>query len=166
MPSTSHLQSTMETIRTEPLKCCPFCSTAFKRLGNHLPHCQERKGRDYSSLLSEKTLQKKKKTSSKKTCPTCGKLFTRLDTHLRISASCKAPGLPNDQSGLTEPTNAQSSDTAEPASLPVHTCRQTTDAQSSDVAEPASLPVHTCRQTTDSPASPQPLPPFQDSKTP
>ena len=145
MPSTSHLQSTMETVRTEPLKWCPFCSTAFKRLGNHLPHCQERKGRDYSSLLSEKNLQKKK-TSSKKTCPTCGKLFTRLDTHLRISASCKAPGLTNDQSGLTEPTDAQSSDIAEPA--------------------PASLSVYTYRQTTDSPASPQPFPPFKTPRHP
>ena len=74
------------------LSTCPFCNRAdFKRLGNHLPHCKERNGRDYTPFLSEKTLTKKVKSSSwKMFCPTCHKRFARLDTHLRNSAMCKA----------------------------------------------------------------------------
>ena len=74
------------------LSTCPFCNKAdFKRLGNHLPHCKERNGRDYTPFLSQKTLNKKAKSSScKMFCPRCHKRFARLDTHLRNSAMCKA----------------------------------------------------------------------------
>ena len=63
----------------------------FKHLGNHLPHCKERNGRDYTPFLSQKTLTKKAKSNSwKMFCPTCHKRFARLDTHLRNNAMCKA----------------------------------------------------------------------------
>ena len=71
-------------------KLCPFCSCEFVRLGNHLPHCRERKG-DYSEFLSSATRKKAAniKKSKKCLCPRFGKLFKRLDTHLRTSATCK-----------------------------------------------------------------------------
>ena len=105
---------TMESARTKSLKCCPFCNTSFKKLGNHLPHCQERKGRAYSSLLSEKTLRKKNRTSGKKACPTCGKCFSRLNTHLCF---LQVPTPPDEQpSSHTKPANYHSSNTVEPPS--------------------------------------------------
>ena len=74
---------------------CPFCAqSGFKRLGNHLPRCKERNGRDYSIYLSEKT-KSKVKAAGYKSCPNCHKRFRRLDTHLRNSATCKVlPSLP------------------------------------------------------------------------
>ena len=76
---------------------CPFCELSFKRLGNHLPHCKHRDGRDYHHLLSQKTLSKKNK-SRKQPCPICKKPFLRLDTHLRLSRSCQIhPSPGNDQ---------------------------------------------------------------------
>ena len=38
---------------------CPFCGKVFKRVGNHLPHCKERRDRDYSAYLAKKTLDKR-----------------------------------------------------------------------------------------------------------
>lgn len=76
----------------EPNSTCPFCCKGdFKRLGNHLPKCPERNGRDYSHLLSKKTIQKKTRVRSAEAnfCPRCHKRFSRLDTHLRTSASCR-----------------------------------------------------------------------------
>ena len=82
---------------SELTRKCPFCSKdGFKRLGNHLPHCQERIGKDYSQYLSAKTLTKKSK-STNKLCPKCHRHFKRLDTHLRNSATCR---------DLSSPTNS------------------------------------------------------------
>ena len=33
-------------------KCFPFCNHTFQRVGNHLPHCPRRNGRDYSICIS------------------------------------------------------------------------------------------------------------------
>ena len=72
------------------LPACPFCCRQFKSLGNHISKCKERNGRDYSSYLSQKTLEKKAKTtSSRRSCPRCHKRFLRLDTHLRNNPFCK-----------------------------------------------------------------------------
>ena len=101
---------------TNPPVCCPFRNTAFKRLGNHLPHCPERRGRDYSSLLSINTLQKRNKASCKGPCPVCGKVFARFDTHLRVSASCKFPRPSDEPTTLTDPADFHSSQSVEPQS--------------------------------------------------
>ena len=71
---------------------CPFCQRCnLKRLGNHLPYCKERNGRDYSSFLSKKTLAKKARSSCKsQSCPKCHKRFSRLDNDLRIGATCRS----------------------------------------------------------------------------
>ena len=82
---------------------CPFCMNHFKRLGNHLPYCKDRQGRDYSMYLSKKTQQKSKKGGVRKTCTKCLKSFVRLDTHLKNSASCKY--VPSLTSTLTEHQN-------------------------------------------------------------
>ena len=63
---------------------CPFCDQLF---GNHLPHCKQRCGREYSSLLAKNRVAPAR--SCRGTCPKCGRLFQRLDTHLRLSASCR-----------------------------------------------------------------------------
>ena len=70
---------------------CPFCDkSGYKRLGNHLPRCPERNGRDYTFMLSVKTLNNKKGNSCKfKCCPKCLKKFARLDTHLKNSSCCR-----------------------------------------------------------------------------
>ena len=66
---------------------CPFCTKVFKRIVNHLPHCN---GRDYSQFLTQKTLKKREPRSGEKArCPKCSKTFSRLETHLRTSATCK-----------------------------------------------------------------------------
>jgi len=72
------------------LQSCPFCGKEFRGLGNHLPHCKDRQGRDYSIYLAQKTLEKKSKKGSRKACPKCHKMFVRLDTHLKNSAICKS----------------------------------------------------------------------------
>ena len=73
------------------LSDCPFCGKQFKAVGNHLPRCKERDGRDYSSYLSKKTLYNKAKAgSSRKSCPKCHRWFLRLDTHLKNSPFCKS----------------------------------------------------------------------------
>ena len=69
---------------------CPFCNTLFKRVGNHLPYCKQRDGRDYSQYLAPKTLKKRSQSPKNAKCPKCDKYFMRLDSHLRISASCKS----------------------------------------------------------------------------
>ena len=66
---------------------CPFCDQLFVRLGNHLPHCKQRCGREFSSLLAKNRVAPAR--SCRGTCPKCGRLFQRLDTHLRLSASCR-----------------------------------------------------------------------------
>ena len=70
---------------------CPYCDKPFKRVGNNLPHCKKRKGRDYSQFRAPKTLRKKASKPGKKltTCSTCHKAFLRLSTHLRNSATCR-----------------------------------------------------------------------------
>ena len=68
---------------------CLFCNAMFKKVGNHLPHCRKRDGRDYSHLLAPKTLMKRSQSMKKAKCLKCNKLFLRLDTHLRNSAMCK-----------------------------------------------------------------------------
>ena len=73
---------------TTHLSTCPFCNGSYLQLGKHLPHCKQRDGRDYTHLLSAKTLQKRS-LSKKSECPKCHRLFKRLDTHLRVSATCK-----------------------------------------------------------------------------
>ena len=65
---------------------CPFCNFSYLQLGKHLPHCKKRDGKDYTHLLSIKTLQKRAQSSKKTECPKCLK---RLDTHFRVSATCK-----------------------------------------------------------------------------
>lgn len=69
---------------------CPFCSIPFKRLGNHLRHCPERNGQDYTSYLAQKTLDRRQKHGpSRQQCHKCGRWWKRLDTHLRLSAGCR-----------------------------------------------------------------------------
>jgi len=41
-----------------PKNTCPFCGKEFRRLENRLPHCKEREGRDYSTFLVKKTVDK------------------------------------------------------------------------------------------------------------
>ena len=80
------------SVLEKPNSTCPFCCKGdFQRLGNHLPQCSERNGRDYSHLLSKKTIHKKTRPRSAKAnfCPRCHKRFSRLDTHLRTSATCR-----------------------------------------------------------------------------
>ena len=74
---------------TADLSTCPFCNASYLQLGKHLPHCKKRNGRDYSHLLSVKTLQKRFQSKKKTECPKCHRLFKRLDTHFRVSATCK-----------------------------------------------------------------------------
>ena len=64
---------------------CPFCGRCFIRLRSHLPHCDERNGRDYSAFLARSVVPR----SARGTCSLCGRHFHRLDTHLRVSASCR-----------------------------------------------------------------------------
>ena len=85
------------------LQNCPFCGNEFRGLGNHLPHCKDRQGRDYSMYLAQKTLEKKSKKVSRKACPKCHKMFVRLDTHLKNSAICKSVAS-SDPSPLPEPS--------------------------------------------------------------
>lgn len=73
-----------------PPNTFPFCNTTFMKLGNHLRHCKQRNGADYTIYLSHKTLTKKTKAKPK-LCPHCRKKFSRLDIHLRNRADCKIP---------------------------------------------------------------------------
>ena len=84
-------------------KECPFCGQYFQCLGNHLQHCKDRQGRDYSQYLSQKTLEKATK-KTRKMCPRCHKSFLRLDTHMKNSASCRTfPSLSTMAEPNTEP---------------------------------------------------------------
>ena len=99
----------MASITSNQDRACPFCAKSFQKLGNHLPFCPKRDGRDYSSYLSKKTLQKRVK-SKKQPCPHCGKAMSRLDTHLRVSARCKqvvssSPCTSERMMGLTTPVD-------------------------------------------------------------
>ena len=78
----------LEMSSTHPVTPCPFCNQLFKKLGIHLPHCKERRGKDFPMYLSRKTIQKKAGPASSKSCPTCRKQFKRLDTHLWRSVQC------------------------------------------------------------------------------
>ena len=71
------------TDRTKP---CPFCNHRYVRVGNHLPHCKERSGKDYTSYLAKSRSVPLRPVSG--VCPKCSCLFQRLDTHLRLSANC------------------------------------------------------------------------------
>ena len=79
------------------LKSCPFCKSSFKKLGCHLPKCRMREGKDYSSYLSKKTLDKRKSENKPKKarCPKCQKFFIRLETHLRKNSFCMEISSPN-----------------------------------------------------------------------
>ena len=68
----------------------PFLQYSIQEVGNHLPYCKQRDGRDYSQYLAPKTLKKRSQSPKKAKCPKCDKYFMRLDTHLRISASCRS----------------------------------------------------------------------------
>ena len=57
-------------------------------LGNHLPRCLKRNGRDYSMYLAKKTLQMRNKPT-KQQCDKCGRWMKRLDTHLKRNAQCR-----------------------------------------------------------------------------
>ena len=68
----------------------------FKRVGNHLPHCKQRDGKDYTQYLAPKTLKNKSQSRKKAKCPKCDKYFVRLGTHHRNSALCRSiPSLPS-----------------------------------------------------------------------
>ena len=69
-----------------PNSPCPFCGLRFRRLGPHLPSCNERNGRDYSGFLVSRPARSRPARGS---CPKCGRHFKRLDTHLRVSATCR-----------------------------------------------------------------------------
>ena len=81
---------------------CPFCGLSFIRVANHLKHCKQRHGRDYSSFLA-----KKPAANSRGRCLKCVCLFQRLDTHLRVSASCRQiESTANDYSARDTPRQA------------------------------------------------------------
>ena len=111
-----------EVSQPPPKNCCPFCNGTFLRVGNHLPHCPQRNGRDYAMYLSQKTLMNRAGSSKKKQCPNCGKLFIRLDTHLKNSAICKNNFQP--QAAQTSQAQTQTACNQEP-SLHFHTSIQT-----------------------------------------
>ena len=70
-----------------PMNTCPFCGQRFVRLGNHLPHCKQRHGQDYTSLLVKK--RNVPSGSCRGVCPKCSCVFKRLDTHLCLSTTCQ-----------------------------------------------------------------------------
>ena len=97
-------------------RACPFCLQVFARLGNHLKGCPQRQGRDYTHLLSQKTLSKNTSKAKKMPCPKCGIKFERLDTHLRNSATCKnAPTQPSTSPSPT-PVDTISATVPDPSS--------------------------------------------------
>ena len=107
---------------------CAFCHKGgFKRLGNHLPRCPERKGRDYSLFLSKKTLSKRAKSSSCKFkfCPRCHKSFSRLDTHLRPSATCRSVPCPISVHSMPHSTSESSSCSTLPSNVPLQPSEST-----------------------------------------
>ena len=57
------------------------------KVGNHLPKCKGRNGRDCTVFPAKKTVDKK--ASLGKTYPKCHKAFQRLDTHLKNNAFYK-----------------------------------------------------------------------------
>ena len=101
------------------LSAYPFCSKAFRRVGNHLPHCKGRNGADYSCYLSQTTLNKRGGSSLRK-CPKCNRLFKRLDTHLHHSAVCKTIPCPSVASPVPTPSSEScgASTMLEPTSSP------------------------------------------------
>ena len=125
---------------TELMTACPFCEKSFKRLGNHLAHCKERQGRDYSAYLSKKTLDKRS-TSGKRSCPKCHRIFIRLDTHLKNSATCRnitqSPDSGSDAGVPDPPTSHLPSSQFAPCATPgTHTPPSPTQQQC------LSTPVH------------------------
>ena len=122
---------------------CPFCSVEFKRLGNHLPFCSQRNGRDYTSYLSLKTTNKRANTK-KQQCPNCGKCFKSLDTHMRVSATCRL--VPSTAPTISEPTTSSSVVASNTESLEIqnfHTSThqlETTTINSGGLSE-LSLPI-------------------------
>lgn len=139
---------------------CPFCNKPFQKVGNHLPHCKERGGRDYSMFLSKKTLDNKRGTRSRKPCPQCNRLFVRLDTHLRNNSSCRKYPDISKREHAEQPSSLLST----PPSLLVPPTRQLSPDPPTSVLSPApsSLPISTAAQPSPSsllPASPSIRPP-------
>ena len=133
----------MESLQSGTERSCPFCNSLFKRLRNHLQHCPQRNGRDYSCCLSQKTIDKRASHPKKKPCPHCGKQFSRLDTHLKNSAQCKTSSAPipsvatNDhlQDSLSPPPSVATNDQLQDSLSPppsVHT----SDTQASHESPP------------------------------
>jgi len=52
------MDASPEALSELPKNTSPFCEKEFRRLENHLPHCKEREGRDYSAFLAKRTLDK------------------------------------------------------------------------------------------------------------
>ena len=96
---------------------CPFCGQFFQGLGNHLQHCKDRQGRDYSQYLSKKTLQKKTR-KRKELCPKCQKSFLRLETHLKNSASCRSISPPAINCETLEPDSSGPTRSENPPNQP------------------------------------------------
>ena len=124
----------------EEPQSCPFCNSLIKRLGNHLQHCPQRNGRDYSCYLSQKTIDKRASHPKKKPCPHCGKHSSRLDTHLKNRAQCTSsapvPSAPVPSAPVPPlATNDQLQDSLSPP-LSVHT----SDTQASH-EPPPDLPI-------------------------
>ena len=115
------MSASLDDSQSSSQNCYPFRQCSFKRVGNHLPRCPQRDGRDYTIYLSQKTLNNRAGTSKKKPCPSCGKLFIRLDTHLKNSAICKSSTLlqPMQASQSQPPDSSQTVDTR--SSQDIHT---------------------------------------------
>ena len=134
----------MESSTTAPSEeasvSCPFCGRQFLRLGNHLPHCKQRQGQDYSQYLSHKTLQKRSKKSCRKTCPKCHKPFLRLDTHLKNSAFCKS--IPSDESPDTSPSNQEANpESTRPSETHTNSPDQATPQADEELRRTSPLPT-------------------------
>ena len=127
---------------------CPFCEKGFKRLGNHLPHCKERQGRDYSAYLSQKTLDKRS-TTTKKFCPKCHRKFLRLDTHLKNSATCKSISNSGPATSIPVTSPQRVCPSTEPSTVTLE--------DTSELPSPT-LPQHQLQHTPPNQPVPQPKP--------
>ena len=155
-PGTSKTENSLSTCT------CLFChKSSFKRLGNHLPHCPERNGRDYAPFLSKKTLCNRKKANSckKRLCPRCHKRFCRLDTHLRNSATCRLV-VSSDKAFLTSPSpSAMEDGSVSPSPNTLSTQPLTEPLESCYSPQPQTSPADT---TPDSVPKPRPCLPVSD----
>ena len=83
----SYLVPTFMSPPPSATNTCPFCGQHFVRLGNHLPHCKQRHGQDYTSLLVKR--QMVPSCSCRGVCLKCSCVFKRLDTHIHLSTTCR-----------------------------------------------------------------------------